>query len=122
MFNVVNIDAPDTLPIIYERGLFGIYHDWCESFSTYPRSYDLLHADKLFSKLKERCKLTPVIAEVDRIMRPGGTLIVRDEPNTISEVETLFKSLHWEITFSKEQESLLCAKKGTWRPNSVASS
>ncbi|XP_073220762.1 probable methyltransferase PMT27 [Cicer arietinum] len=122
VFNVVNIDAPDTLPIIYERGLFGIYHDWCESFSTYPRSYDLLHADKLFSKLKERCKLTPVIAEVDRIMRPGGTLIVRDEPNTISEVETLFKSLHWEITFSKEQESLLCAKKGTWRPNSVASS
>jgi hypothetical protein len=50
----VNIDAPDTLPIIYERGLFGIYHDWCESFSTYPRTYDLLHADKLFSKIKER--------------------------------------------------------------------
>jgi hypothetical protein len=54
VFNVVNIDAPDTLPIIYERGLFGIYHDWCESFSTYPRTYDLLHADKLFSKIKER--------------------------------------------------------------------
>lgn len=54
VMNVVNIDSPDTLPIIYERGLFGIYHDWCESFSTYPRSYDLLHADHLFSKLKKR--------------------------------------------------------------------
>lgn len=54
VMNVVPIDTPDTLPIIYERGLFGIYHDWCESFSTYPRSYDLLHADSLFSKLKER--------------------------------------------------------------------
>jgi hypothetical protein len=54
VMNVVNIDAPDTLPVIYERGLFGIYHDWCESFSTYPRSYDLLHADQLFSKLKGR--------------------------------------------------------------------
>ncbi|XVF15846.1 hypothetical protein REPUB_Repub09cG0191400 [Reevesia pubescens] len=54
VLNVVNFDSPDTLPIIYERGLFGIYHDWCESFSTYPRSYDLLHADHLFSKLKNR--------------------------------------------------------------------
>lgn len=54
VMNVVNINSPDTLPIIYERGLFGIYHDWCESFSTYPRSYDLLHADHLFSKLKKR--------------------------------------------------------------------
>ncbi|RHN54260.1 putative S-adenosyl-L-methionine-dependent methyltransferase [Medicago truncatula] len=122
VFNIVNIDAPDTLPIIYERGLFGIYHDWCESFSTYPRTYDLLHADKLFSKTKERCKLNPVIAEVDRMMRPGGMFIVRDESSIISEVETLLKSLHWEITYSKEQEGLLSAKKGTWRPKSVASS
>ncbi|CAK8539938.1 unnamed protein product [Lathyrus sativus] len=122
VFNIVNIDAPDTLPIIYERGLFGIYHDWCESFSTYPRSYDLLHADKLFSKLKERCKLVPVIAEVDRIVRPEGMLVVRDEPSIISEVETLLKSLHWEIIYSKEQGNLLSAKKGTWRPVTIASS
>lgn len=54
VMNVVTINSPDTLPVIYERGLFGIYHDWCESFSTYPRSYDLLHADHLFSKLKSR--------------------------------------------------------------------
>jgi hypothetical protein len=51
---VVQIDSPDTLPIIYERGLFGMYHDWCQSFNTYPRSYDLLHADHLFSSLKKR--------------------------------------------------------------------
>ena len=54
VMNVVTVDSQDTLPIIYERGLFGIYHDWCESFSTYPRTYDLLHADHLFSKLKTR--------------------------------------------------------------------
>lgn len=54
VMNVVSIDSADTLPIIYERGLFGIYHDWCESFNTYPRSYDLLHADHLFSKVKTR--------------------------------------------------------------------
>ncbi|XP_061360856.1 probable methyltransferase PMT27 [Gastrolobium bilobum] len=117
VFNVVNVDSADTLPIIYERGLIGIYHDWCESFSTYPRTYDLLHADNLFSNLKNRCKLVPVIAEVDRILRPEGMLIVRDEPSAIGEVENLLKSMHWEIT-SKNQEGLLCAKKATWRPDS----
>lgn len=54
VMNIVPVEAPDTLPIIYERGLFGMYHDWCESLSTYPRSYDLVHADHLFSSLKDR--------------------------------------------------------------------
>ncbi|KAI4964589.1 hypothetical protein ZWY2020_005393, partial [Hordeum vulgare] len=47
------IDSPDTLPIVYERGLFGMYHDWCESFSTYPRTYDLLHETISFQSSKE---------------------------------------------------------------------
>ncbi|CAO2828075.1 unnamed protein product [Amaranthus hypochondriacus] len=123
VLNVVNVNAPDTLPIIYERGLFGIYHDWCESFSTYPRSYDLLHADHLFSKLKGRCKLMPVMAEVDRIVRPGGKLIVRDESSAIGEVENLLKSLHWEVhlTFSKDHEGILSATKSNWRPTNESS-
>ncbi|KAL2662568.1 hypothetical protein AAZV13_02G047700 [Glycine max] len=117
VFNVVNTDAPDTLAVIYERGLIGIYHDWCESFSTYPRTYDLLHADHLFSILKNRCNLVPVVTEIDRIVRPGGNLIVRDESSVIGEVEALLKSLHWEIT-STNLEGLLCGKKGMWRPSS----
>ncbi|XP_030524024.2 probable methyltransferase PMT27 [Rhodamnia argentea] len=119
VLNVVNVDSPDTLPIIYERGLFGIYHDWCESFSTYPRTYDLLHADHLFSKLRKRCKLPPVMAEVDRIVRPGGKIIVRDESDAIGEIENLLKSLHWEVhlTFSKDKEGILSAQKGEWRPS-----
>ncbi|CAL0314458.1 unnamed protein product [Lupinus luteus] len=68
------------------------------------------------------CKLAAIMAEVDRIARPGGKLIVRDESSTIGEVEALLKSLHWEIIFSNEQKDLLSAKKGTWRPDSIASS
>ncbi|URE26934.1 Methyltransferase [Musa troglodytarum] len=121
VMNIVSIDSPDTLPVIYERGLFGMYHDWCESFSTYPRTYDLLHADHLFSKIKKRCQLRPVIVEVDRITRPGGKLIVRDDVNTIGEIETMVKSLQWEIrlTYSKDNEGLLCAEKTLWRPKEV---
>ncbi|XLU57295.1 hypothetical protein S245_051943, partial [Arachis hypogaea] len=51
----LSVDTPDTLPIIYEHGRFGMYHDWYKSFSTYPRSYDFLHADYLFSRLKKMC-------------------------------------------------------------------
>ncbi|CAH8389539.1 unnamed protein product [Eruca vesicaria subsp. sativa] len=121
VMNVVPIDSPDTLAIIYERGLFGIYHDWCESFSTYPRSYDLLHADHLFSKLKQRCNLTAVVAEVDRVLRPEGKLIVRDDAETIREVEVMVKAMKWEVrmTYSKEKEGLLSVQKSMWRPKDV---
>uniref|UniRef100_A0A804KCM1 Methyltransferase n=1 Tax=Musa acuminata subsp. malaccensis TaxID=214687 RepID=A0A804KCM1_MUSAM len=121
VMNIVTIDSPDTLPVIYERGLFGMYHDWCESFSTYPRSYDLLHADHLFSKTKKRCKLLPVIAEVDRILRPQGKLIVRDNAETLEEVESMAKSLNWEVRmgYSKEKGGLLCVQKTLWRPEEV---
>ncbi|KAI7736629.1 hypothetical protein M8C21_025714 [Ambrosia artemisiifolia] len=122
VLNVVSTSSPDTLPIIYERGLFGIYHDWCESFSTYPRTYDLLHADHLFSMLEKRCKITPVVVEIDRIVRPGGKLIVRDDSSTILEVEKLLKSLHWDVhlTSSTNQENILSAQKSTWRPDVYA--
>ena len=71
-----------------------------------------------------RCKLVPVLAEVDRIVRPGGKLIVRDESRAIGEVENLLKSLHWEVrlTFSKNQEGILSAQKGDWRPKEFTNS
>lgn len=121
VMNVVAIDSPDTLPIIYERGLFGIYHDWCESFNTYPRSYDLLHADHLFSNIKKRCNLVAVVAEVDRILRPEGKLIVRDNVETIKELEDLVRSMQWEVrlTYSKDKEGLLCVQKSMWRPKEM---
>ncbi|KAJ0795812.1 putative S-adenosyl-L-methionine-dependent methyltransferase [Helianthus annuus] len=119
VMNVVPLDSPDTLPIIYERGLFGIYHDWCESFSTYPRTYDLLHADHLFSDIKKRCKLQSLMAEVDRILRPEGKLIVRDNIETIAEVENMAKSLNWivRMTYNKDNEGMLCVEKSFWRPD-----
>ncbi|KAI3984065.1 hypothetical protein MKX01_035192 [Papaver californicum] len=121
VMNVVTIDSPDTLPIIYERGLFGMYHDWCESFSTYPRSYDLLHADHLFSKLQKRCNLVAVMAEVDRILRPEGKLIVRDNVEIINEIEKMARSLQWDIrlTYNKDAEGLLCVQKTMWRPKEI---
>lgn len=45
----------------------------CEPFSTYPRTYDLLHANHLFSHYKNRgevCSLEDIMLEMDRIIRP----------------------------------------------------
>lgn len=65
-----------------------------------------------------RCKLLPVIAEVDRILRPGGFFILRDDMETIGEIESTLKSLQWEIKSisSVQTKGLLCAKKTFWRP------
>lgn len=55
---VMNVVPPnsdhDTLGAIYERGFIGTYHDWCEAFSTYPRTYDLIHAANVFSIYQDR--------------------------------------------------------------------
>ncbi|KAK7256982.1 hypothetical protein RIF29_30632 [Crotalaria pallida] len=84
-------------------------------------SYDLLHADHLFSKLKKRCNCEAVVAEVDRILRPEGTLIVRDTVEAISALEGLVKSMHWEVCMSssKDNEGLFSVQKSMWRPKEL---
>ncbi|XP_030487041.2 probable methyltransferase PMT23 [Cannabis sativa] len=114
VMNVVPIDMADTLSIIYERGLIGVYHDWCESFNTYPRTYDLLHSNYLFQTLSQRCEMVEMVAEIDRILRPNGYLIVNDTMEVIETVKPILQSLHWSVIF--HQNHFLLAKKGFWRP------
>lgn len=55
VMNVIPANSnQDTLGVIYERGFIGTYHDWCEAFSTYPRTYDLIHASNVFSIYQDR--------------------------------------------------------------------
>jgi len=85
-----------------------------------PKERDLDSlCDLMFCCFSEhRCNLVAVIAEVDRILRPEGKLIVRDNVEIIGEIESLAKSLKWEIRmiYSKDNEGLLCVQKTTWRP------
>lgn len=68
-----------------------------------------------------RCSLKGVVAEMDRLLRPGGWAIVRDKSDSISEVQAFFESLQWEIrmTFSKGTEGLLAVQKTKWRPEAT---
>ncbi|KAI4338860.1 hypothetical protein MLD38_023869 [Melastoma candidum] len=65
----------DTLGIIYERGLIGTYMNWCEAFSTYPRTYDMIHADGIFTMYQDKCDAVDILIEIYRILRPEGVLI-----------------------------------------------
>jgi len=58
------------------------------------------------------------MAEVDRILRPGGKLIVIDDAETISVVQGIAKSLKWMILFNnaRSNDKILCIKKSLWRP------
>lgn len=58
------------------------------------------------------------------MLRPEGKLIVRDTSETINEIESIAKSLKYEVrmTYTKEKEGLLCVQKTTWRPTEVETS
>lgn len=95
VLNVVPVSGPNTLPVIYDRGLLGVMHDWCESFDTYPRTYDLVHAAGLFSVERKRCNISTIMLEMDRILRPGGRAYIRDSLDVMGELQELAKAMGW---------------------------
>lgn len=101
VMNVVPVSGFNTLPVLYDRGLIGVMHDWCEPFDTYPRTYDLLHAAGLFSveKKRQRCNISTIMLEMDRMLRPGaGRVYIRDAIHVISELEEISSAMGWVCT------------------------
>ncbi|KAJ8433165.1 hypothetical protein Cgig2_007129 [Carnegiea gigantea] len=123
VMNVVPSSLQNTLSAIYDRGLIGAFHDWCEPFSTYPRTYDLLHANYLLSHYKDRassCLLEDIMLEMDRILRPRGFVIIRDEESIISRIRELAPKFLWDVNSYQLQnqenrtESVLICRKKFW--------
>ncbi|XP_020252474.1 probable methyltransferase PMT11 [Asparagus officinalis] len=95
VMNVVPVSGRNTLPVIYDRGLIGVMHDWCEPFDTYPRTYDFLHASGLFSKEQKRCNITSILLEMDRILRPGGLAYIRDTKSILEDIKEITEAMGW---------------------------
>ncbi|KAL0299488.1 UNVERIFIED_CONTAM: putative methyltransferase PMT15 [Sesamum radiatum] len=121
VMNVVPVEAKvNTLGVIYERGLVGTYQSWCEAMSTYPRTYDLIHADSVFTLYKDRCEMEDIMLEMDRILRPEGSLIIRDDVDILVKVKRIADALNWESQIVDhedgplEREKLLFAVKLYW--------
>eukprot|EP00262_Sarcandra_glabra_P019776 TRINITY_DN7611_c0_g1_i1.p1 TRINITY_DN7611_c0_g1~~TRINITY_DN7611_c0_g1_i1.p1 ORF type:complete len:593 (-),score=58.63 TRINITY_DN7611_c0_g1_i1:72-1850(-) len=121
VMNIVPTSTDNTLTAVYDRGLIGAFHDWCEPYSTYPRTYDLLHASHLFSLYKdsgEGCLIEDIMLEMDRIVRPQGFIIIRDEESIISRINEIAPKFLWDIVphmleneERKLEHVLICQKK-----------
>ncbi|KAF3579514.1 hypothetical protein DY000_02028904 [Brassica cretica] len=104
VLSVVPISGPNTLPVIYDRGLLGVMHDWCEPFDTYPRTYDFLHASGLFSVERKRCEMSTILLEMDRILRPGGRAYIRETIDVMDEIQEITKAMGWRTSLRDTSE------------------
>ncbi|KAF7123481.1 hypothetical protein RHSIM_Rhsim12G0063500 [Rhododendron simsii] len=112
VMNVVpTIAKKNTLGVVFERGLIGIYHDWCEAFSTYPRTYDLIHANRVFSLYKDKCNFEDILVEMDRILRPEGAVIIRDEVDVIVKVKKIVAGMRWVTKLMDHEDGPLVPEK-----------
>ncbi|CAK9137442.1 unnamed protein product [Ilex paraguariensis] len=125
VMNVVPTSGSNYLPLILDRGFVGVLHDWCEAFPTYPRTYDLVHAEGLLSLetgrlslqlgQKRRCTMLDLFSEIDRILRPEGWVILRDTVFHIESARALTALLKWdarvvEIERNSDEKLLICQK------------
>ncbi|KAH1161795.1 hypothetical protein AAZX31_01G054100 [Glycine max] len=116
VMNVVPATASNSLPFLLDRGFAGVMHDWCEPFPTYPRTYDMLHANGILSHLtSERCSLMNLFLEMDRILRPEGWVILSDNMGAIEMARTLAAQVRWEARIidlqnGSDQRLLVCQK------------
>ncbi|URE01569.1 hypothetical protein MUK42_19432 [Musa troglodytarum] len=118
VMNVVPMNSPSYLPMIFDRGFVGVQHDWCEAFPTYPRTYDMVHAEGLLSlgtHKKQRCSMLDIFVEIDRILRPEGWVIIRDTMLLIETARSMTTQLRWdarliELDRSSDEKLLVCQK------------
>ncbi|KAI4967072.1 hypothetical protein ZWY2020_031070 [Hordeum vulgare] len=110
--------CPNYLPLIFDRGFIGVQHDWCEAFPTYPRTYDMVHADGFLSlekRQKRRCSTLDIFLEVDRIVRPEGWIIIRDTAPLIEAARSVAAQLRWDarildLDIASDEKLLVCQK------------
>ncbi|XP_027079710.1 probable methyltransferase PMT20 [Coffea arabica] len=119
VMNVVSSYASNTLAVVFDRGLIGTYHDWCEAFSTYPRTYDILHVDGLFTAESHRCEMKYILLEMDRILRPNGYAIVRESSFYVDAVAAIAKGMKWgcrkeDTEYGVDKEKILICQKKLW--------
>ncbi|CBI38771.3 hypothetical protein VitviT2T_023602 [Vitis vinifera] len=115
VMNMVPVEAEiNTLGIIYERGLIGTYQNWCEAMSTYPRTYDFIHGDSVFTLYKDRCEMENILLEMDRILRPGGTVILRDDVDMVVKIQSIIERLNWNSKIVDHEEGPHHTEKIVW--------
>lgn len=61
------------------------------------------------------------MVEIDRILRPEGTVLVRDSPEGIDKVERIARAIRWKTSIHEKEpgshgmEQILVATKTFWK-------
>lgn len=67
-----------------------------------------------------RCELEDIMLEMDRILRPEGAIIIRDDVDVLLKVKNIANGLEWDSSIVDhedgplEREKLLFAVKKYW--------
>ncbi|KAI8543366.1 hypothetical protein RHMOL_Rhmol08G0211700 [Rhododendron molle] len=101
--------------------------DECEAFSTYPRTYGLIHAmltvcsaytrtSKLFPSFLYptfylRCNAEDILLEMDRILRPEGAVIFCDQVDVLVKVKKLVSGMRWNTKMVDHEDGPLFPEK-----------
>lgn len=62
-----------------------------------------------------------VMVEIDRILRPEGTVVIRDSPEVIEKVNRIAHAVKWSTSVHEKEpeshatEKILVARKNSWK-------
>jgi hypothetical protein len=58
-----------------------------------------------------RCQLEDILLEMDRILRPEGALILRDEVDVLNKVKKIAGGMRWNIKLMDHEDGPLVPEK-----------
>ena len=91
--------------------------------STYIEIYFSCHSNLCNAY---RCNIEDILLEMDRILRPEGAVIFRDEVDTIIKVKKIIGGMRWDTKMVDHEdgplvpEKILVAVKQYWVGNSTS--
>lgn len=69
-----------------------------------------------------RCDIGDILQEMDRLLRPGGFAIIREQEAVLLQVQMIVTAMHWKVTMldtesgPKGKDKMLNCQKTFWQP------
>ena len=89
--------------------------------SSLVNMWSLCWSEAVMLKLLCRCEMEDILLEMDRILRPEGSVIVRENVEILAKIKTIADKLNWsseivnhEDGSSHQNEKILFAVKNYW--------
>lgn len=61
------------------------------------------------------------MVEIDRMLRPEGTVVIRDTPKVVAKIDRIARAIRWKASIHGEEaeshgnEKILVARKNFWK-------